>query len=698
MADKQATVYVIDLAASMGLRNNARHETDLEYTQRYLWDRITTTVSNGRKTDVIAVVGFRTDASDNSLVQSDASYENICVLSPMSQFLMPQIRSLQNLLHPSHTEEGDGISAIVVAMDLIEKFCKKLKYIRNIVFLTNGNGMYELDGLDDITKQIKDQDIKLTILGVDFDDVEFGFLEAGKSPQKGQNETALKRFCEDCGGIFGTIAEAIEEIQRPRIKRTRPVASFKGHLIIGDDSGTSNSTLVIDIERYPRTMVAKPPSASSFAVPTQETSNSDTLQKIRSTRTYQVEDDNAPGKSIDIERDDMAKGYLYGRTIVPISAEDQEVVKFETTASLQIIGFIPRAGLDRPLSQSNSNILVASKTNDKAILALSSFIHALYELDSLAIGRLVTKDDRPPVVVAMAPIIEPEYECLVDVQLPFAEDIRQYKFAPLDIIKTATGRLMNKHRFIPSEDLQEAMNDYVDAMDVTSLEGLNDPSIPFAQPDDIFSPLLHRIQQVIRARATAPDESTLPDINPVLVSYSMSPSVLEGEEELARLKQVADVRLVPTKAKGRKISREKPLSGLDVAKLLEERTKAQRIHMDNPVPEFRQMIGSVQQERDIQPLVKQMGDIIKSIIQQSVADLQYGQAVECLKVLREECLNLEVFELYDSFIKELKSSLEGDRRDFWSRVRKEKLGLVLPSEDERSTVTPEDSSRFYYSR
>ncbi|KAJ6259432.1 ATP-dependent DNA helicase II subunit 2 [Drechslerella dactyloides] len=698
MADKQATVYVIDLAASMGLCNNGRTETDLEYAQKYVWDRITTTVSNGRKTDVIAVVGFRTDGSDNSLVQNDANYGNISVLSPMSQFLMPQIRSLQRLLHPSHTENGDGISAIVVAMDLIEKFCKKLKYIRNIVFLTNGSGIYELEGIDDIVKQIKDQGIKLTVLGIDFDDAEFGFLEAKKDPQKEQNEESLKKLCEGCSGIFGTIAEAIEETQRPRIKRTRPIASFKGQLIIGNDSSPSGSTLVIDIERYPRTMVAKPPSASSFAVSTEDASNSENLQKIRSTRTYQVEDENAPGKSIDIEKDDMAKGYLYGRTIIPISAEDQEVVKFETTASLQVIGFIPRAGLDRPLSISNSNILVASKTNDKAIVALSSFIHALYELDSFAIGRLVTKDDKPPLMIAMAPIIEPEYECLVDVQLPFAEDIRQYKFAPLDIIKTATGRLMNRHRFIPSEDLQEAMNDYVDAMDVMNLEGLNDPSVTFAQPDDIFSPLLHRVQQVIRARATAPDENTLPDINPVLVSYSTISAILEGEEELARLKQVADVHLVPAKAKGRKIGREKPLSGLDVTKLLEERTKAQRIHKDNPVPEFRQMIRSVQREQDIQPLVKQMGDIIKAIIQESVADLQYPQAVECLKVLRDECLDLDVFELYDTFIRELKTSLEGDRRDFWSRVRKEKLGLVLPSEDERSTVTPEDSSKFYYGR
>ncbi|EWC44041.1 hypothetical protein DRE_01393 [Drechslerella stenobrocha 248] len=698
MAEKQATVYVIDLAASMGQRHSERTETDLEYAQQYLWDRITATVSNGRKTDTIAVVGFRTDGSDNSLVHDDSSYENITVLSPMSQFLMPQIRGLQGRLQPSHTDAGDGISALVIAMDIIEKYCKKLKYIRNIVFLTNGTGVYDFDGIDDIAKQIKGQGIKLTVLGIDFDDEDFGFQEENKDSNKAKNETALKKFCEDCEGIFGTIAEAIEEIQLPRIKKTRPVASFKGQLTIGDSSSNPNSTLVIDVERYPRTMVAKPPSASSYAVASEENVEGDSLQKIRNTRTYQVEDDAAPGKSIDVGQEDMAKGYLYGRTIVPISAEDQDVVKFETIAGLDIIGFIPKSGFDRPLSLSNTNIIVASKVNDKAIVALSSLIHGLYELDSLAVGRLVTKADKPPTMVAMAPVIEPDYECLVEVQLPFAEDIRQNKFAPLDVVKTVTGKVMNKHRLLPSEELQEAMDDYIDSMDLTNVPGLNDPSLSFAQPDDVFSPLLHRIQQVIRARATNTDENRLPDINPVLTHYSTIPQELTPEEDLARLKSAADIHPVPAKAKGRRTGREKPLSGLDVTKLLEGYTKSLRISKDNAIPEFLQAVESVEQKADIESLVRQMGDIVKSIVKQSVADLQYGQALECLRVLRQECISLEIFELYDAFVKELKQFVDGDRRDFWSKVRKEKLGLVLPSEDERSTVTSEESNRFYYGR
>lgn len=45
MAEKQASVYVVDLGRSMGRKHNGRAETDLEYAMQYVWDKITSTVS-----------------------------------------------------------------------------------------------------------------------------------------------------------------------------------------------------------------------------------------------------------------------------------------------------------------------------------------------------------------------------------------------------------------------------------------------------------------------------------------------------------------------------------------------------------------------------------------------------------------------------------------------------------------------------
>ena len=77
----------------------------------------------------------------------------------------------------------------------------------------------------------------------------------------------LKGFVENCDGNSGTLAEAIEQLNIPRLKQTRPIPSFRGQLTLGD-AENFEATLTIDVERYPCIMLAKPPTASSFVVRT----------------------------------------------------------------------------------------------------------------------------------------------------------------------------------------------------------------------------------------------------------------------------------------------------------------------------------------------------------------------------------------------------------------------------------------------
>lgn len=125
------------------------------------------------------------------------------------------------------------------------------------------------------------------------------------------------------------------------------------------------------------------------------------------------------------------------------------------------------------MNLSVSSYIVASKIDSKAIMGLSSFIHALLELESYAIARLVTKDDKDPLLVLLAPDVEPTFECLFDIQLPFAEDVRSYKFAPLDRIVTVSGKILKEHRNLPNPSLSAAMSDFVDSMDLSDF-GVDD--------------------------------------------------------------------------------------------------------------------------------------------------------------------------------------------------------------------------------
>ena len=121
------------------------------------------------------------------------------------------------------------------------------------------------------------------------------------------------------------------------------------------------------------------------------------------------------------------------------------------------------------MNLSAASQIIAQRTNEKAKMAISSLIHALFELEDYAVARLVTRDDRSPVLVLLAPEITPDYECLIDVQLPFAEDFRSYRFPPLDRVATVSGKMLTEHRNLPGDALTEAMSNYVDQMDLSTI-------------------------------------------------------------------------------------------------------------------------------------------------------------------------------------------------------------------------------------
>jgi ATP-dependent DNA helicase 2 subunit 2 len=163
MADKEATVFILDLGSSMAKVQDGRDESDLDWSMRYVWDKITDIVASNRKTLCVGVVGLRTDETNNKLMEDDG-YENISVLQQLGPMTMAELRTLQSVVKPSGTLSGDAISAIVVAVDMMDTFTKKLKWTRKIVLVTDGRGAVDGDDLGDIAKKMNDSNIQLTIL------------------------------------------------------------------------------------------------------------------------------------------------------------------------------------------------------------------------------------------------------------------------------------------------------------------------------------------------------------------------------------------------------------------------------------------------------------------------------------------------------------------------------------------------------
>ena len=173
-----------------------------------------------------------------------------------------------------------------------------------------------------------------------------------------ENEAAFRELAEKCEGDYGSMAQAVSELGIPRVKAVRPTHLYRGTLTLGDPE-KYESAMTINVERYPRTMVARPPTASQFVVRQQDSlvsaessatmqngdsregADQDDLAAVKNQRKYQVNDPEAPDGKRDVEMEDLAKGYSYGSTAVHISESDKNVVKLESEKGLEIMGFIP---------------------------------------------------------------------------------------------------------------------------------------------------------------------------------------------------------------------------------------------------------------------------------------------------------------------------------------------------------------------
>lgn len=354
------TVFVIDVSKNMGNQRPGTSGSILQWCLEYVWDKVGIKIMSGRKTDYVAVVAVGADVTDHPLGDEEA-YEYIRVILPFPNRKKDDLRSyafsksmadlMLTELYPSSTNHGDLLSAVIVGIHMITEFCQELKFKKNLILITVGEMLSDYTDAEAITTQINTESIKFSVLGIDFDDSDYGFKEEDKSVSKTNNERSLRKICEDTEGIFATFAEVVESMATPRIKTVRPVTTFKGILSIGN-ADTFTNAVQINVERYPKTKQAKAPAATKFSLaaetrsvhmqasqkPEDDSGRDDflgTTHQVVPSRAYKLQD----GQEL-AGRSQLEKGYSYGKTIVPISKADEDFLKFETQVGLQILGFL----------------------------------------------------------------------------------------------------------------------------------------------------------------------------------------------------------------------------------------------------------------------------------------------------------------------------------------------------------------------
>jgi ATP-dependent DNA helicase 2 subunit 2 len=166
-----------------------------------------------------------------------------------------------------------------------------------------------------------------------------------------QNEIMLRGLVNEATGTFLTMSKAIADISVPTVKPVRPVTTYKGTLTLGDVAKFPDTSLQLEVERYPKIMLLKAPSAKSVVVQSEcAADQAPAMAKpeddvslaaaVKRARSYQVDDNNAPGGKRDVDATQLERGYEYGRTAVNVSKEDMEVATIPTQQCLDIVGFV----------------------------------------------------------------------------------------------------------------------------------------------------------------------------------------------------------------------------------------------------------------------------------------------------------------------------------------------------------------------
>uniref|UniRef100_A0A667YTL3 X-ray repair cross-complementing protein 5 n=1 Tax=Myripristis murdjan TaxID=586833 RepID=A0A667YTL3_9TELE len=614
--------------------------------------------------DEMALVLFGTDATKNPLDQ-DGQYQHITVRRQLMAPDFELLEEIENHVRPE-SQQTDWLDALVVSMDLLQKG----KYDRlNIVLLTDLSTQVSSDNLDVIIGNLGKLGITLQFLALkwygDGDRRGSSRPGVGKGLSREQKQglemvrDIMLSLDEDEGlDQVYTFSEAIEQLFMFKHIERRPMA-WPCQLTIG-------SSLSIRIVGY-KAVTDEKLKKMWITVDAQTSKRDD----VKRETVYCLDDDN----ETEVQKDDTIQGFRYGSDIVPFSKVDQEQMKYKHDGKcFAVLGFTKHDSIHRHLFMGSQTIkMFAPKDDEHAGVALSALIQALDKLNMVAIVRYAYDRRCNPQVGAAFPCIKQTYECLVYVQLPFMEDLRQFSFPSLE----------NK-KFTPSESQLAAVDSLIDSMMLVE-EDENGQKEDMYKVHEIPNPAFQRLFQCLHHRAVNPG-TPLPTMEQWLKDALERPSAI-SERCQAPLEEMK--RKFPLKA----VEKKKELK--TGAQIFEPDAKKSKV--DEEEEEFNlakisegnvTSVGSVDPARDFRSLINQkslpFGEVCQQLthrIEQLLSNRSthyYMKCITCIQTFREQSVKLGNADLYNSYLQSLKKSIPNSGLQvFWDLLVQGMISLFI---------------------
>ncbi|CAI9621120.1 unnamed protein product [Staurois parvus] len=470
--------------------------------------------------DEIAVVLFGTDDTENPLADGD-QYQNISVQRHLMLPDFQLLEEIQNVIQPGD-QQADFLDALIVSMDILQKETLGKKYEKlHIAVFTDLSSPFSEDQLEIIIANLKKAGISLQFFlpfPVDEDEDGAGGGENGsgdaanrRGPGKGFSEQQkdgiqmvrkIMFALEDADGLdeVYSFRDSLEQLSIFKKIERRPMP-WPCQLTIG-------SKISIRIVGYKS--VTEERTKKSWATVDAKTLKKEDVQK----ETVHCLDND---EETEVQADDIIQGFRYGSDIIPFSKVDQEQMKYKNDSKcFSVLGFTKSSQIDRTHFIGSQVLKIfAPRDDDAAAVALSALIRALHDMEMVAIVRYAYDKRSNPQVGVAFPRIKEKYECLVYVQLPYMEDLRQYLFSSLE----------NNKKFKPTDDQLSAVDSLIDSMSLVSNDGEDLEDL--FNPSKIPNPQFQRLFQCLQHKAFHPEEP-LPPIDQHLLDMLEAPAEVKA--------------------------------------------------------------------------------------------------------------------------------------------------------------------------
>ncbi|NWR69167.1 XRCC5 protein, partial [Centropus unirufus] len=666
-----AIVLCLDVGFTMS-NSPSGEESSLEQAKKVMTKFVQRQIFAESK-DEIAVVLFGTDGTKNDLASED-QYQNITVHRSLMLPDFDLLEDIQDVIKPG-SEQADFLDAIIVCMDLLQKETIGKKYEkRHIELFTDLSSPVSEDQLEIIIANLKKTGISLQFFLPFPVDAGGGGGDTGASvcsqmprhsfPRKGittlQKEgidvvRKLMHTLDQEGGLeeIYTFRESLERLSMFKKIERKPMP-WPCQLTIG-------SSLSIRIVAYKS--VAEEKVKKVWTVVDAKTLRREDVQKET---VYCLNDDD----ETEIQKDDTIQGFRYGSDIVPFSKEDEEQMKYKTEAKcFSVLGFSRSSQIQRHYYMGNQVLKVfAAKDDENAAVAFSALVHALDELKAVAIVRYAYDRRCNPQIGVAFPFIKDAYECLIYVQLPYVEDLRQYIFSSLK----------NNKKYTPTGDQLSAVDSLIDSMNLVYEDDDGETFEDLFKPSKIPNPHFQRLYQCLQHKAFHPNEP-LPPIEQHLLEMLEMPHVVK-ERCRAPLEKVK--ALFPLKEVGKK---KEERTAQDIFKDNEDGPNPKKPKTEDEEGSFSIVkltegnvtsVGSVNPAEDFRILVRQKNADFRDVSQQLINRIDqflenkgsqyYMKGINCIRVFREEAIKLSKVQCFNDFLQALKSKVEDKAlADFW---------------------------------